>query len=135
MRVTALIVGIALMMSAAAGAAAATASDTLSTQASASQYGATLDARTRVAYAAPLGPMHSATNVVSQPRTSAGTFAGATRFVFDPPQVQPYHPANVPLPKTRTLEDHVLTGFVALMLVAYQLRRKHKFLRPHRFSA
>ena len=43
-------------------------------------------------------------------------------------------PANTPLPKTRTLEDHLLTGFVALMLIAYQLRRKHRFLRPHQFS-
>lgn len=45
-----------------------------------------------------------------------------------------YHPAQIPLPKTRTLEDHLLTGFVALMLIAYQLRRKHRFLRPHRFG-
>jgi hypothetical protein len=47
---------------------------------------------------------------------------------------QRYNPANIPLPATRTLEDHLLTGFVALMLIAYQLRRKHRFLRPHRFS-
>ncbi len=46
-----------------------------------------------------------------------------------------YNPANIPLPVERTLEDHVLTGFVALMLIAYQLRRKHRFLRPHRFNA
>jgi hypothetical protein len=45
-----------------------------------------------------------------------------------------FNPANIPLPKTRTLEDHLLTGFVALMLIAYQLRRKHRFLRPHQFS-
>lgn len=50
-------------------------------------------------------------------------------------QRRPYHPANIPLPATRTLEDHLLTGFVALMLIAYQLRRKHRFLRPHQFSA
>lgn len=47
---------------------------------------------------------------------------------------QRYNPANIPLPATRTLEDHLLTGFVALMLIAYQLRRKHRFLRPHQFS-
>ena len=47
---------------------------------------------------------------------------------------RPYHPANIPLPAARTLEDHLLTGFVALMLIAYQLRRKHRFLRPHQFS-
>jgi hypothetical protein len=45
-----------------------------------------------------------------------------------------FNPANIPLPATRTLEDHLLTGFVALMLIAYQLRRKHRFLRPHQFS-
>jgi hypothetical protein len=45
-----------------------------------------------------------------------------------------WNPASIPLPKTRTLEDHLLTGFVALMLIAYQLRRKHRFLRPHQFS-
>lgn len=47
---------------------------------------------------------------------------------------QRYNPANTPLPATRTLEDHLLVGFVALMLIAYQLRRKHRFLRPHQFS-
>lgn len=47
---------------------------------------------------------------------------------------QRYNPASTPLPKTRTLEDHLLTAFVALMLIAYQLRRKHRFLRPHQFS-
>jgi hypothetical protein len=47
---------------------------------------------------------------------------------------RPYNPATTPLPRTRTLEDHLLTGFVALMLIAYQLRRKHRFLRPHQFS-
>ena len=45
-----------------------------------------------------------------------------------------WNPAAIPLPATRTLEDHLLTGFVALMLIAYQLRRKHRFLRPHQFS-
>jgi hypothetical protein len=45
-----------------------------------------------------------------------------------------WNPAVIPLPATRTLEDHLLTGFVALMLIAYQLRRKHRFLRPHQFS-
>lgn len=45
-----------------------------------------------------------------------------------------FNPASIPLPATRTLEDHMLTGFIALMLIAYQLRRKHRFLRPHQFS-
>lgn len=45
-----------------------------------------------------------------------------------------FDPARIALPATRSLEDHLLTGFVALMLIAYQLRRKHRFLRPHHFS-
>jgi hypothetical protein len=45
-----------------------------------------------------------------------------------------YNPASIPLPPLRTFEDQLLTAFVALMLIAYQLRRKHRFLRPHRFS-
>jgi hypothetical protein len=34
----------------------------------------------------------------------------------------------------RSLEDFLLMGFAALMLIAYQLRKKHRFLRPHPFS-
>lgn len=34
----------------------------------------------------------------------------------------------------RTLGDFALMGFVALMLIVYQLRKKHRFLRPHPFS-
>ena len=64
----------------------------------------------------------------SQPSFMSSGFEPAVR----PPRR--YNPANTPLPKTRTLEDHLLTGFVALMLIAYQLRRKHRFLRPHQFS-
>jgi hypothetical protein len=45
-----------------------------------------------------------------------------------------FDPSRIPLPATRSLEDHLLTGFIALMLIAYQLRRKHRFLRPHQFS-
>jgi hypothetical protein len=47
---------------------------------------------------------------------------------------EPFDPSRIPLPKTRTVEDHWLTGFIAVMLIAYQLRRKHRFLRPHQFS-
>jgi hypothetical protein len=54
--------------------------------------------------------------------------------MFAQPSEVRYHPAQIPLPATRTLEDHLLIGFVALMLIAYQLRRKHRFLRPHRFG-
>jgi hypothetical protein len=45
-----------------------------------------------------------------------------------------FDPGRIPLPATRSMEDHMLTGFVAVMLIAYQLRRKHRFLRPHQFS-
>jgi hypothetical protein len=45
-----------------------------------------------------------------------------------------FNPARIPLPAKRTTEDHLLTGFIAVMLIAYQLRRKHRFLRPHQFS-
>lgn len=40
----------------------------------------------------------------------------------------------VPHHRSRTAGDFVLMGCVALMLVAYQLRRKHRFLRPHPFG-
>ena len=76
---------------------------------------------------------------------------GAMSFVPSPRQATPrfdtfdqspatraqerFNPATIPLPATRSLEDHLLTGFIALMLIAYQLRRKHRFLRPHQFSA
>ena len=40
----------------------------------------------------------------------------------------------VPHQRPRTAGDFVLMGLVALMLVAYQLRRKHRFLRPHPFG-
>jgi hypothetical protein len=69
------------------------------------------------------------------PAQTSGSFTGVLPFdgsnVVSP---RPYHPANIPLPALRTVEDHLLTGFVALMLIAYQLRRKHRFLRPHQFS-
>jgi hypothetical protein len=56
---------------------------------------------------------------------------GEPRFTRDQDRLDP---GRIPLPATRSLEDHVLTGFIALMLIAYQLRRKHRFLRPHQFS-
>jgi hypothetical protein len=54
---------------------------------------------------------------------------------FAPRAEARFDPGRIPLPAARTLEDHLLTGFVAVMLIAYQLRRKHRFLRPHQFSA
>jgi hypothetical protein len=56
---------------------------------------------------------------------------GDPRITRDPNR---FDPSRIPLPATRSLEDHLLTGFIALMLIAYQLRRKHRFLRPHQFS-
>jgi hypothetical protein len=37
-------------------------------------------------------------------------------------------------PPSRSMTDHLLAGVVGLMLIAYQLRRKHRVLRPHPFS-
>jgi hypothetical protein len=37
-------------------------------------------------------------------------------------------------PPVRSMTDHLLTGVVGLMLIAYQLRRKHRVLRPHPFA-
>lgn len=37
-------------------------------------------------------------------------------------------------PRARATSDYWLMGLVAVMLVAYQLRRKHRFLRPQPFS-
>lgn len=121
-------------MTATFGNAAEAASDEPPRLTSNNEQRAALGHRTRLAYAAPLGPKVATASARAD--VTAQTAPNATRFVFDPLGAQPqYHPANVPLPETRTLEDHLLTGVVALMLVAYQLRRKHKFLRPHRFSA
>lgn len=61
---------------------------------------------------------------------------GPANFVqpFAPRADARFDPGRIPLPAVRTFEDHLLTGFVAVMLIAYQLRRKHRFLRPHQFS-
>lgn len=46
-----------------------------------------------------------------------------------------YQPAlHAPDHPTRTFTDHLLAGAVGLMLIAYQLRRKHRVLRPHPFT-
>jgi len=50
------------------------------------------------------------------------------------PRADRFDPGMIALPGTRSVEDHMLTGFIAVMLIAYQLRRKHRFLRPHQFS-
>ena len=69
-------------------------------------------------------------------QSSAGSLRGYSSFGDQraPDASNQYDPARIPLPATRSLEDHLLTGFIALMLIAYQLRRKHRFLRPHQFS-
>ena len=48
--------------------------------------------------------------------------------------IQPLGGQRVIGQPARSTSDHVLTGVVALMLIAYQLRRKHRVLRPHPFA-
>jgi len=36
--------------------------------------------------------------------------------------------------QSRSMSDHLLAGAVGFMLIAYQLRRKHRVLRPHPFT-
>ena len=43
--------------------------------------------------------------------------------------------AASPQPRSRDASDYWLMGLVAMMLVAYQLRRKHRFLRPQPFNS
>ncbi|HWK75566.1 MAG TPA: hypothetical protein VNQ81_14910 [Povalibacter sp.] len=38
-------------------------------------------------------------------------------------------------PRSHDASDYWLMGLVAVMLVAYQLRRKHRFLRPQPFNS
>jgi len=47
--------------------------------------------------------------------------------------VEPPHSISEPAAIQRS-SDLPLTTLVIAMLVAYQLRRKHRFLRPHPFS-
>jgi hypothetical protein len=59
------------------------------------------------------------------------------RLVMDPSVRHALAPSGalraLPQP-ARSLTDHLLTGLVALMLIGYQLRRKHRVLRPHPFT-
>lgn len=48
------------------------------------------------------------------------------------PRQEQREPARRPL--ARSAEDFMLMGFAALMLVVYQLRKKHRVLRPQPFS-
>jgi hypothetical protein len=41
---------------------------------------------------------------------------------------------SIPAARAESSADFLLTGLVITMLVAYQLRRKHRFLRPRPFS-
>lgn len=61
--------------------------------------------------------------------TAAGAMAGRGA-----PLVQPLAGVRAYRQPARSWTDHLLTGVVALMLIAYQLRRKHRVLRPHPFS-
>ena len=64
---------------------------------------------------------------LSQSVASRDTAAQAAKLAPAYSTVLPRQPA-------RSMTDHLLTGFVAAMLIAYQLRRKHRLLRPHLFS-
>lgn len=67
----------------------------------------------------------------SQPATSQAAFLDLNNGKLFPRQ----EPRQAPRPaQARSTEDFLLMGFAALMLVAYQLRKKHRFLRPHPFS-
>jgi hypothetical protein len=66
--------------------------------------------------------------------SQGSTWVFRTSPTFGEPRAERFDPARIPLPAKRTSEDHFLTAFIAIMLIAYQLRRKHRFLRPHQFS-
>jgi hypothetical protein len=60
--------------------------------------------------------------------------APSARFGNGSNIAMPTRALQVRQPPARSLTDHLLAGVVALMLIAYQLRRKHRVLRPHPFA-
>lgn len=65
-----------------------------------------------------------------QPLAQAGLLdLGNARLFLRPEQRLPRQPLHA-----RPAGDFLLMGFVALMLIAYQLRKKHRILRPQPFS-
>jgi hypothetical protein len=67
----------------------------------------------------------------SQPLAQAGLLDLSNARLFPRPEqrVQPRQQQHA-----RSAGDFLLMGFAALMLIAYQLRKKHRILRPHPFS-
>jgi hypothetical protein len=106
---------------------------------------------------ADLSPKHSGANLAGAARAGALAFdrrlasLDPSQIVYEQSQSQPLAQAGlldlsnarlfprpeqrVPLQQhARSAGDFLLMGFVALMLIAYQLRKKHRILRPHPFS-
>ena len=71
---------------------------------------------------------------VPQVPTASVSAAGAPMAGRGAALIQPLTGTRSSGQPTRSLSDHLLTGLVAVMLIAYQLRRKHRVLRPHPFS-
>jgi hypothetical protein len=81
-----------------------------------------------------------AKNLVTIPATRSTP----SQFVLGAPSPRAAGPGNLAAPGqalqarqppvVRSATDHLLASVVALMLIAYQLRRKHRVLRPHPFT-
>ena len=82
---------------------------------------------------APSTPATAAANFASA-SLAANTMAGSN-MVFDQQQsnlAALQHPAS--RPRVRSAADFLLLALVGLILIAYQLCRKHRFLRPQPFT-
>lgn len=99
---------------------------------------------------------NSSTNFAASARADALAFdrrlasLDPSQIVYEQSQAQPLaqaglldlsngrlFPRQEPRPRPqhgRSAGDFLLMGFAALMLIAYQLRKKHRILRPHPFS-
>jgi hypothetical protein len=86
----------------------------------------------------------SAGSVLRLPATRfAYTHFTATRPAMGAPSARVGSGSNIAMPTralqvrqppVRSFTDHLLASVVGLMLIAYQLRRKHRVLRPHPFA-
>jgi hypothetical protein len=65
----------------------------------------------------------------SQPLPQAGLLDLSNGRLFPRPEQRPRQQQHA-----RSAGDFLLMGFAALMLIAYQLRKKHRILRPQPFS-
>jgi hypothetical protein len=77
-----------------------------------------------------LGPV--GTTVIST--APAALAAPVQRLEAAVTAVAPMRASAARQPPVRSAVDHLLAGVVAVMLIAYQLRRKHRVLRPHPFT-